>query len=203
MVTDSGAEILFNSVLADVDMEGDEISAVVIANKKGLSAYQAKIYIDCTGDGDLAAMSGCEIELGDHGWVQFATHCFKMSGVDIEKAPHKRLNVANDKEELTIYKLRDELHLDKITDTHICDSYVGSDTFAFNAGYVQLEDPTDPVCVSQGLIEGRKTAAQFVTGLKKHLLLLYQNAYLAETAPLLGIREYRRIRGEYTFERAV
>lgn len=198
LVTGSGADVLFHSVLSDVDMDGDAISAVIIANKKGLSAYRAKMYIDCTGDGDLAAMSGCDYEMGDNGWVQFATHCFKLSGVAIENAPNKRLNVANDKEELTIYKLRDDPELDKITDTHICDSYVGTGTFAFNAGHIQLEDATDPVCVSRAMIEGRKIAAQFKKGLQKHLPALYKAAYLAETAPILGIRESRRIRGDYT-----
>lgn len=197
-VVGSGADVLFNSVLSDVDMDGDKISTLIITNKKGMTAYQAKMYIDCTGDGDLAAMSGCDYELGDNGWVQFATHCFKLSGVAIENAPNKRLNIANDKEELTIEKLRDDPELDKITDTHICDSYVGHDTFAFNAGHIVLEDPTDPACVSKGLIQGRKIAAQFQKGLQKHLPLLYKDAYLAETAPLLGIRESRRIKCDYT-----
>lgn len=197
MLTGAGAEILFNTVLGDVDMEGGKISAVIAVNKSGMTAYRAKVYIDCTGDADLAVMAGCDYELGEDGRVQLATHCFKLSGVSIANAPDKRLNVANDPEELSAHALRDDEEFDLITDAHICDSIIGTDTVGFNAGHIAMENVTDPMCVSKALIRGRKIAAQFRDGLKKHVPQLYADSYIAETAPLLGIRESRRVACDY------
>ena len=197
MLTDAGVEILFNTVLADVDMKGNRIAAIITANKSGMCAYRAKVYVDCTGDADLAAMAGCSFDMGEQGRVQLATHCFKLSGVTVKNAPNKHLNIDNDREELTACIIRDDDEFDLINDSHICDSVVGTDTVGFNAGHIEMDNITDPVNVSKALIKGRKIAAQFRDALKKHVPQLYANAYIAETAPLLGIRESRRIECNY------
>ena len=197
MLVNAGADILFNTVLSDVDMEHGRISAVIASNKRGMSAYSAKVYIDCTGDADLAAMAGCGYEMGEDGRVQLATHCFKLSGVTIEKAPDKRLNVDNDREELTACVIRDDEEFDLIKDSHICDSIIGTDTVGFNAGHIEVDDITNPISVSKALIQGRKIAVQFRDALKKHVPQLYADAYIAETAPLLGVRESRRVVCDY------
>jgi flavin-dependent dehydrogenase len=59
MVTESGTRVLFFSRLAAVEMSaGDTVDALVVANKAGLTAFRAKVYVDATGDGDLAAWAG-------------------------------------------------------------------------------------------------------------------------------------------------
>ncbi|MCS2405633.1 FAD-dependent oxidoreductase [Bacteroides salyersiae] len=61
-----------------------EIDFLLLASKQGLKAYKAKVYIDCTGDGDLAAWAGATYEVGDQEHrMQSATHCFSMAGVDM------------------------------------------------------------------------------------------------------------------------
>ena len=199
LIAEAGADVLFHTTLSSVEMENERnIRAILVTNKKGLTAYSAKTYIDCTGDGDLSAMAGCSYESGDAKGIQMATHCFKLSGVTVEKAPDKRLNITNDSQERSIEKLRDDEALDAITDTHICDSYVGPGTMSFNAGHIVMEDVLDPVCLSKAMAEGRKKAAQYAEGLKRYVPQLYEHAYVAETAPLMGIRESRRICGDYT-----
>ena len=59
MVINSGAEVLFHSSLCAVELSGDGTpDALLIASKAGLTACRAKVYVDCTGDGDLAAFDG-------------------------------------------------------------------------------------------------------------------------------------------------
>lgn len=59
------------------------VDAIVVANKAGLSTYMAKVFIDCTGDGDLAAWAGADFVMGDEsGSVQEGTLCFTLSNVD-------------------------------------------------------------------------------------------------------------------------
>jgi len=84
LVTSAGAGVCFNTRLCGVEMAGpDRIEAVIVADKAGLRACRAKVYVDGTGDGDLAAWAGAAFEKGDaHGQLQPATHCFVLTNVD-------------------------------------------------------------------------------------------------------------------------
>ncbi len=84
LVTDAGAEVLFNTQMAAVEMgETGSVAALLLCNKTGLTAYRAKVYVDCTGDGDLAAWAGAEFAKGDDaGDMMPATHCFVLTNVD-------------------------------------------------------------------------------------------------------------------------
>ena len=84
LVTRYGAKILFLSQLCSVEMsEEGNIDALLVSSKDGLSAYRAKVYVDCTGDGDLAAMAGASFEKGDEsGNLQPATLCFTLTNVE-------------------------------------------------------------------------------------------------------------------------
>ena len=65
MVVESGADLLFQSRVAAVEMKNDRnIDVVIVCNKAGLTAYRAKVFIDCTGDADLYAWAGKEFEKG-------------------------------------------------------------------------------------------------------------------------------------------
>jgi NADPH-dependent 2,4-dienoyl-CoA reductase/sulfur reductase-like enzyme len=84
LVIESGASIMFHTVLSAVETDGNgTVTGIVVSNKSGLSAYKAKTYVDCTGDGDLAVWAGAEYEKGgDNGELQPASHCFIISNVD-------------------------------------------------------------------------------------------------------------------------
>ena len=84
IVSSHGVSVLFFSNMAAVEMKNKEtVDAVIVANKAGLTAYKAKIFIDCTGDGDLAAWAGADYNMGDdNGHVQDGTLCFTLGNVD-------------------------------------------------------------------------------------------------------------------------
>lgn len=86
LVADSGADILFFSRVAAVEMDADDrIDAVVVANKNGLTAYRAPLFIDATGDGDLCAWAGAEFLKGDaDGVLQKSTLCFSVANVNTD-----------------------------------------------------------------------------------------------------------------------
>ncbi len=66
MVTEAGVEVLFFSRLASVEMKAnDTVDALIVANKSGLTAFKGKVYIDATGDGDLAVWAGANFKKGD------------------------------------------------------------------------------------------------------------------------------------------
>ena len=85
MVTEAGADVLFFSRLAAVEMSSnDTIDAIIVSNKAGLVAFKSKVYIDATGDGDLAAWAGAPFKrgYGDDGAVQKSCLCFSFANVD-------------------------------------------------------------------------------------------------------------------------
>ena len=79
---------------------------------------------------------------------------------------------------------------------HFIPSFFG-DTLIINGGHLVQIDSTDSVQMSNAFMLGRKTAEQYHEALKEYLPEAFADSYLAETAPLMGIRESRRIMGKY------
>ena len=200
LVLGSGAEVLFNVFLAGVERAGGsrDVDVLLVAGKFGLRAFRAKVYVDATGDADLAAWAGAEFEKGDggDGALQPATHCFVISNVDmyayrhcggVRYSPHGEC-------------IRDIVASGKypdIPDIHACNNVVGPGAIGFNAGHIWDVDNTDPYSVSRGLVKGRRIAKAFRDALAEFFPSAFANGYLAKTAPLLGVRESRRIVGDY------
>ncbi len=195
-VTASGADILFHTVLSATDVEDGAVKAIIVSNKSGLVAYSAKVYVDCTGDADLAAWSGAELLPGvDADGYQPATHCFEISNIDSEQF-YSEENLQSVNPKSPIHEIVASGKYD-IPDTHICYNMVYPGTVGFNAGHIWRVDNTKPETVSAALIRGRQMAAEFHRALAEHQPKTYAGSMLSLTAPLMGIRESRRILGDY------
>jgi len=199
MVNEAGAAVLFNTVLSAVDMgENGKVEAVIMSNKAGLTAYKAKVYVDCTGDADLAVWAGCEYVKGDgQGELQPASHCFILSNVDDYAYKYgpvlhaKNLNSP-------IFDIVSSGKYPLIPDVHLCNNSIGPGTVGFNAGHLWDVDNTDPFSVSKALMQGRKIADAIRNALAEYHPKAFANSFLVSTAPLMGIRETRRIVGDYS-----
>lgn len=64
MLEEAGVEILYDSKVCQVSMEGNKIVGVVVFNKSGFTEYPADRFIDATGDADVAAMAGADFVIG-------------------------------------------------------------------------------------------------------------------------------------------
>jgi len=198
-VSGAGAEVIFNTMLAAVDTAGGGgIDALILANKSGLTAYRAKTYVDCTGDADLAAWAGAEYEKGDRetGDLQPASLCFMLTNVDLYGYQHCG-NVKYGQGKPLINDIVLSGKYPEIPDTHACNNIVGPGTIGFNAGHLWEIDNTDPASVSKGLIQGRKIAHAFQRALAEFHPKAFADSFLVSTASLMGIRETRRIVGDY------
>jgi hypothetical protein len=203
LVLSAGARILFNTQLCAVDAdEQGNVSTIIVSNKAGLSAYRAKVYIDCTGDADLAAWAGAPFDKGDEsGDMQPTTLCFVLTNVDdygYLYGPKRTLRDPNN----PIYKIHSSGKYSIIPDTHMCNNPIGPRTIGYNAGHMWKVDNTDPTSISDALVQGRKIAAAYRDGLAEFQPAAFGNAFLVSTAQLVGVRETRRILGDYvlTFE---
>ncbi|WP_207514702.1 FAD-dependent oxidoreductase [Longitalea luteola] len=220
MLRESNVEVLFYTFCAGVVMEGDELKGVIVESKAGREAIMAKVVIDCSGDADVAYRSGVPCEYGnEHGGVQPPTLMFCLGGVDTEKL---RLSVAQEpRTYLTdfipaeyfgqnnqfvlvgmrnLVKKAQEDGLTLTTERTILITGLRKGEVWVNMTRVNGVNGTDPESLTHGEIEGRKQ----IYDIQRYLIEYvpgFENAYFLKTAPFLGIRETRRIIGQYTMTR--
>lgn len=195
LVTSAGAHVLFNTMLVAVEAKGGAVDTVIAANKAGLTAYRAKIYVDCSGDADLAAWAGAAFVQGEAGTGEMmpVTHCFVLANVDGYAYVHGRKLWPD-----VITEIVNSGKYPAIADRHSCNDMIGPGIVGFNAGHQWDVDNTRPETVSAALIQGRKIAKAYRDAVAEYLPAAFANAFLVNTGSLLGVREGRRIIGDYS-----
>ncbi|SEU26308.1 FAD-dependent oxidoreductase [Paenibacillus sp. NFR01] len=199
LVTEAGASVLFLTTLADVERDEDgNVTAIVVLNKGGLQAFRANVYVDCTGDGDVAAWAGAEYEKGDEttGELQPATHCFVLGNVD-DYAYLNGPKLHAENPDSPIHEAFRSGDYPGIPDTHLCNNQIAPQAVGFNAGHLWGVDNTDTFTVSQAMMEGRRMAEAYRDMLADVHPAAFGNAFVMSTGTLIGTRESRRIIGDY------
>ncbi len=203
MVAQAGVHILFFSMMAGVEMASNgAVDHILVANKDGLSRYKARVYVDCTGDGDLAAWAGADYFLGDkNGKVQSSTLCFTVAGIDHEEYGKRGGNgwLHNSSRNSPIHKILATGKYRLITDGHINPKEIHPGIVVFNAGHINDIESTDPTDLTQGMIRGRRLVEELHRALRVECPEVFGDSFLVSTGSLLGIRESRRIKGDYVF----
>ncbi|MEK3914636.1 FAD-dependent oxidoreductase [Paenibacillus sp. FSL H7-0331] len=198
-VLDSGAQLLFHTVADQVLLDGDRISGIVISNKSGRSVVQAKLYIDASGDADLAALAGVPFQTGgEQGELQPGTMCYLVSGVD--KARFEQfIEQSGQGKSLEKTVVEAQLNGDlpegrkRISGmAWITDSVVG-----FNFGHIFGIDGTKAEDLTRAAIEGRVLIDVQIQFLRKYVPG-FEDIHLVHSGDQIGIRETRRIAGDYT-----
>lgn len=187
---DSGVNFTFQTQLIDVIMNGANIDYVILASKSGLFSVKAKMYIDGTGDGDLAYLSGAKYEKGDEsGNMMPGTLCSLWSDVD-----WSRVDIPTQEGNLEL-AFKDKVFT--YNDRHLPGMWkVGEKIGGGNIGHAFSVDGTDEVSLTKALVEQRKRLSEYETYYKNYLTG-FENMHLVGTGSLLGIRETRRIIGDY------
>jgi len=197
-VGESGAAVLFHTQLADVATRDGRVTEAILCNKAGLSAVRAKVFIDTTGDADLAAWAGAEFEKGDPetGELQPTTPCFILAGVDCERffawrdeRPDRR-NLRD-----AIFRAKAAGDLD-IPEGSANIARQSPSTLGFNFSHVFDVDGTDPEQLSAAMIEGRRLARHLADFMVRYCPGC-ERGVLVQTGVIIGVRETRRIVGEY------
>ncbi len=191
LIKDSKIKYSLFTTLCDAVSSGGEIDYVVLSAKSGLFAVKAKIYIDCTGDGDLCAYAGAEFELGDeNGEVMPATLCSIWANIDYSKrrgADSRALEKAFEDKVFT----NEDRHLPGMQTVDRANGIGGGNiSHAFNV------DPLDECSLTNGAITSRKILPEYEKYYKEYLDG-FDNLTLVASAPMLGVRESRRIVCDY------
>ena len=201
---DENVRVLGNAKCCATLCEGGRLDGIVVATKAGLGAIIAKAFVDATGDGDVAAFAGAEILKRPPEQLQPVTVVFGVSGVDVALFK-KHVNAHSDRSD-SDYGLRKPFRLAaengdwksakrggawKITTPN-------GDITSFNIIAIRNVDATDPFAATQAEIEGREQAAMAVNVLRKYGADIgFANCTLRNIAVQLGVRETRRVVGDY------
>ncbi len=82
MMTENGVNLLLHSLVVDVIKNGDDVHGVVVENAAGREYFEARVVIECTGEGDIAVRAGCEYELLAREDCEPQSVCFTLDGID-------------------------------------------------------------------------------------------------------------------------
>ena len=190
VTAEKNIDFLFFTKMVDVICRDGHVETVIAASKNGLFAIEAKIYIDCTGDGDLCAWAGADFDYGDdNGDVMPPTLCSLWSNIDYE-------NCEDFKRKLEI-AFKDGIFTNE--DRHVPGIMCSSVKYGIgggNVGHIFGTNGINDVSLTKAMVKGRKIVGEFEKFYREYVKG-YENAYLCYTADMLGVRESRRIVGDY------
>ena len=85
MVCEAGVEVLFHSTVFKLDCTDGRVERVYATSKSGILPFEADYFIDCTGDGEIFFLAGCDYQAGrdSDGLSQPMTTCFRLGNVDL------------------------------------------------------------------------------------------------------------------------
>ena len=191
MVLKEGIELLYHSQLIGSDVEDGKVKAISVANKSGIMKLEADYFVDATGDGDLAAMSGCPFRIGreEDGLCQPMTLCFRVANVDEKKFDRKKTN--------ELYReFREQGKIKNIREDVLTFRTMIDDVIHFNSTRIVKLNPVDAFDITKAVIEAREQVFELVNFMRENIDG-FQNAQLISTAMSIGVRESRMIDGEY------
>ncbi|RMH11019.1 MAG: FAD-dependent oxidoreductase [Gammaproteobacteria bacterium] len=202
----AGVKVILNGFVQDVIVDQDRITGLVLATIGGLRTVKGRVFVDATGDANLCHFAGFEYELaGELEPAQTLTTTFKMVNVDVTKrktlskeAFHSLMAEAADSGRYRLPRREGSDHItpvDHMTATIMTrlDSYQKqADGSIINA--------SDPCYLSQAEQAGRLQAIEYIRFLRD-MVPGYEHAQLATLGTTIGVRETRRVYGEYRLTR--
>ncbi len=189
-----GVKLLFDTSVTGVRVENGAIRAVETRSRGVSMTFTADYFIDATGDAELSAMAGCVCHVGreSDGLCQPMTLNFRMSGVDKAKFEENRAKInplyKEFKEKGLIRNPREDV---------LIFSNFNDGVLHFNTTRVVRRDPTDPFDVTEAELEAREQVFEMLEFLKSNIEG-FENARVLSTALQIGIRESRKVEGDYT-----
>ena len=194
-----GVDVLYHTMLYGANVSDNKIEYIKTVSKSGVEYFSAQVYIDATGDGDLGKLSNCQFQVGDEaGNIQPMSLIALVSGIDIEKT--KRFNngieIENNNPKINL--------LEEMKKAGISPSYTeptlmllsNDGVFALMANHEYDVPCFDEEKITKATINARKELHDIVNSLKS-LGGIWKNIHIVATAENIGVRDGRRIMGEY------
>lgn len=194
LVSGAGVRVLFHTYFSDVIGDGARVKGALVGTKRGLRAILARAVVDASGDADVCARAGAPFEdAGALGIAQSLTTTFKVINVDVRRAK------AFPKKELwALMEAARGYDLPRKEGSAHITPFEG--VMVTNMTRVAGVDATDPDALSKAEMEGRRQALEYLRFLRDRVPG-YERAELGGLSVNIGVRETRRIKGEYWITR--
>ena len=203
MTLESGVDLYMHSYLSGCVMDGSRIAQIVIENKNGTEALSSKVFIDCTGDGDLAALAAVEMQPDEGAPLQPLSSYFILGGVDLN-TPMMQEAIRHNKQGENCHCLpvrekllerKEELGIPEFGGPWFCrtgqDGVVTVNMTRTAGNAIDNRDFVRAECVL------REDAFRMAALLKDNFDE-FKDSYLIAVSVQGGIRETRRIKGVHT-----
>lgn len=200
---ESTLDVFTNSAVTKVEGEAGTLRAVVTADGR---RFTARVFVDSTADGNLAAAAGAEFQKGREGdgKLQPSTLTFRVDDVDFTAfgmdptqpgwARWDNIHLITDQLNPLFKKLRASGTTSNPKDDVLCFPDLKGRSLLFNQTRIADVDPTNPDNVRRAVAEGRKQIGEFWEAVRGHPAFAKARITISER---LGVREGRRIVGDY------
>jgi hypothetical protein len=207
MVIAAGCEVLYHTMVVDSIVKDGAIRGVVVESKSGRQAILAKRIVDASGDADAAAFAGAEFSVGREGdgYTQACSLEFRLGGVDFDAYKASDLNREDPKWIRLIEEAAKdgwehiaaiENHLNWMTHLPGRPEHCGKDEVSICICHSRNCRPLDNRDLTRMYVEGREQADAMWRFMKAKVPG-FENCWLIDTGALLGVRDSRRVLGEY------
>lgn len=216
MLKEAGVKLILHSFVDQVEAEGSRIQSVQLTSKSGRILVRGQVFVDATGDADVAYLSGAPCLLGREGdnKTQPMTMKFRMRGVNLErvkqymldypeefyhKTPFRELKELPLSGVLGFYKHWQEANLPINRDQVLFFTGPADDEVLVNTTRVQGLDGTNVEELTEAEEMGRKQVIM-VAEFMRNKLPGFEQASISQVGAQIGIRETRRIDGLYALQ---
>ncbi|NMB25404.1 MAG: FAD-dependent oxidoreductase, partial [Firmicutes bacterium] len=194
----AGVEVRFFTRVIDIDADqvSRQVKGLILHNVEGYRYVAAKTFCDATGDAVLADLCGvpCREAGRDTEKIMPATLCSLYTGIDWEQIP--RRGCIPDGQQEAIEQAIDEDFFTQ-PDRHVPGMfYLGNGNGMLNAGHIFGMNALNCRSLSDGMMLGRRLAVEYTDFYRKYMKGFEKLEHVV-TASLMGVRESRRIVGEY------
>jgi hypothetical protein len=206
LVTEADARPLLHAMLQAANVRDGRVESILVATRGGLARVRARVFVDASGDADLCAFAGFGFETaGEEDPAQTLTTTFRMANVDLERRRgvskerlHELMREAVDAGD---YDLPRRDGSDHITPIDGVIATVMTRLESIERGVDgRIVNATDPWFLSAAEIAGRRQALEYVRFLRDRVPG-YEHASLVALGTQIGVRETRRVYGDYRLTR--
>ncbi len=192
MCAEVGVDVRLHTRVVAVNRDGERITSIVTESYSGREAIRAKMFVEATGNGQMAASAGCAFDVGHPktGQTQPATLIGIISGAPADEPGTRSMD-----EKLAFLRLLQSVGFEPSYRKPSMWRLPNPELCCLSVHHAYGVPCDDAKAITKATIEGRRQLNQAVQALRQ--LPAWRNVRLVSTATHLGIREGRRIRGLY------
>ena len=194
MMVEAGVELLYQTTVVGAKRSGNKIDAITVSNVSGTYDIEADVFIDASGDANLAHLAGFPYKVGreSDGLCQPMTLCFRLANVDAEGYQAMKAEINE------LYsRFQAEGKITNPRENVLVFNCVAKNMLHFNTTRVVKLDPTNAEDVTKAEIIAREQVFEMVNFLRENFAP-FKDADLVSTGIQIGVRESRMIVGEHT-----